>query len=216
MEFTKNDRFIEVVTRRVNRIIGELELLKNCANKSNYNYSPSEINQMFEEIENKTHEVKEYYISKEQNNFYFIKKILNNMILNVTINRFDETGQINSFYTLSYNPDKYGVMLTYCSDLNGSNSENGFYPSVYIHNLSYKINFRSYCLKEFYDYILEFKNRNNCENRAFEVEESKEIINVRFNDRISDKKFLKLLKRIIPSEDLYSLFCVAQRYLEDD
>lgn len=51
MEKTKKrKRFEKVASNRVQRILDTLQLLKNCSNRNNYEYSESDVEQMFSEI----------------------------------------------------------------------------------------------------------------------------------------------------------------------
>lgn len=46
----KRERFEKVASNRVQRIIDTLNLLKNCSNKSNYEYTEADVELMFKEI----------------------------------------------------------------------------------------------------------------------------------------------------------------------
>ncbi|MBQ3751761.1 MAG: hypothetical protein II865_10740 [Bacteroidales bacterium] len=46
----KRQRFEKVAGNRVQKILDTLQLLKNCSNKNNYEYSESDVKQMFSEI----------------------------------------------------------------------------------------------------------------------------------------------------------------------
>ncbi len=46
----KRQRFEKVAGNRVQKILDTLQLLKNCSNKNNYEYSESDVEQMFSEI----------------------------------------------------------------------------------------------------------------------------------------------------------------------
>lgn len=48
---TKRARFIRIVEARTNKIIDMLHLLGNCANKSNYDYSESDVQKIFSALE---------------------------------------------------------------------------------------------------------------------------------------------------------------------
>jgi hypothetical protein len=43
----KRDRFVRIAEARTNKIIDMLRLLKNCSNKTNYEYSDEDIKQIF-------------------------------------------------------------------------------------------------------------------------------------------------------------------------
>ena len=46
----KRERFKKVAGNRVQRILDTLQLLKKCSNRNNYEYSESDVEQMFSEI----------------------------------------------------------------------------------------------------------------------------------------------------------------------
>ena len=46
----KRERFEKVAGNRVQRILDTLQLLKNCSNRNNYEYSENDVEQMFSEI----------------------------------------------------------------------------------------------------------------------------------------------------------------------
>jgi hypothetical protein len=48
---TKSEAFKRLANRRVNRVLGELRLIGNLSNRSNYNYTESEIKTIFSNIE---------------------------------------------------------------------------------------------------------------------------------------------------------------------
>lgn len=46
----KRQRFEKVAGKRVQKVLDTLLLLKNCSNRNNYEYSETDVNQMFSEI----------------------------------------------------------------------------------------------------------------------------------------------------------------------
>lgn len=46
----KRQRFEKVAGNRVQRILDTLQLLKNCSNRNNYEYTEADVEQMFSEI----------------------------------------------------------------------------------------------------------------------------------------------------------------------
>lgn len=52
------DRFKRLATNRTNEIIKKLDILGHCANRSNYEYSAVQIEQIFKAIDKKLSEVK--------------------------------------------------------------------------------------------------------------------------------------------------------------
>ena len=47
---TKRERFENVASNRVQRILDTLQLLQNCSNKNNYEYTEKDVDKMFSEI----------------------------------------------------------------------------------------------------------------------------------------------------------------------
>ena len=50
MNTTKRERFEKVASTRVQKIINLLDLLGNCSNKNNYDFSEKDVDLMFSEI----------------------------------------------------------------------------------------------------------------------------------------------------------------------
>ena len=48
---TKSERFVRIAEARTNKIIGMIQLLGNCANKSTYEYTKEEVKLIFSAIE---------------------------------------------------------------------------------------------------------------------------------------------------------------------
>jgi len=66
MSSVKRDRFEKVASNRVQKIIDFIELLGNCANKNNYEYTEKDVELMFKEINRALKETKTLY-DKELN-----------------------------------------------------------------------------------------------------------------------------------------------------
>lgn len=66
-EQEKAERFKRVAENRTNRIIDQIRLLGNCANKSNYEYSDEDIKKIFLAIEIELKETKLKYQRKTKN-----------------------------------------------------------------------------------------------------------------------------------------------------
>lgn len=62
----KRERFTKVASNRVQNVLHYLDLLKNCANKSNYEYTQEDVDKMFSEITKVLKDVKAVY-ANEQN-----------------------------------------------------------------------------------------------------------------------------------------------------
>jgi len=65
-EQEKTNRFKRVAENRTNRIIEQIRLLGNCANRSNYQYSEEEVEKIFLAIEKELKETKAKYKLKAQ------------------------------------------------------------------------------------------------------------------------------------------------------
>lgn len=57
-DMKRRERFLSVAEKRTNRILEDLRLLGNCSNKSNYSYTPEEVEKMFRSIEEEVDHVK--------------------------------------------------------------------------------------------------------------------------------------------------------------
>ena len=55
---TKNEKFVRLATARVNKIAKDLELLGNLSFQGNYEYSESEVEQIFSYVDQKVAEMK--------------------------------------------------------------------------------------------------------------------------------------------------------------
>ena len=60
----KRQRFEKIAGNRVQRVLDTLQLLKNCSNRNNYEYSASDVNQMFAEISKALKGAQAAYISE--------------------------------------------------------------------------------------------------------------------------------------------------------
>jgi len=71
----RRTRFETVAARRTQRILDLLDILGNCSNKSNYEYTDEDVRKMFLAIENKTKNIKTSFGSAvnrdEKNKFKF-------------------------------------------------------------------------------------------------------------------------------------------------
>lgn len=64
-ENTKRERFTKVASNRVQNVLHYLDLLKNCANKSNYEYTQEDVDKMFSEITKTLKDVKAVYANEQ-------------------------------------------------------------------------------------------------------------------------------------------------------
>jgi len=63
----KTERFKRVAENRTNKIIDQIRLLGNCANKSNYEYTDEDVRKIFSAIENELKNTKMKYQAKTTN-----------------------------------------------------------------------------------------------------------------------------------------------------
>ncbi|OON87437.1 hypothetical protein BXO88_03960 [Oribacterium sp. C9] len=66
-EEEKSERFKRVAENRTNKIIDQLRLLGNCANKSNYEYREEDVKKIFSAIEAELKESKSKFQAKSRN-----------------------------------------------------------------------------------------------------------------------------------------------------
>ena len=71
MAETKEGRFVRVAERRVKTILKELELLGNCANKHNYNYSEEQVMHMKKALEATMQETMSQFSLERSKTFNF-------------------------------------------------------------------------------------------------------------------------------------------------
>ncbi len=74
MKNEKRLRFERVASKRVEKILHYLDLLGNCANKSNYEYTKDDVNKMFREIQNHLNFTKKKFemeLNKDKKRFKF-------------------------------------------------------------------------------------------------------------------------------------------------
>ena len=61
---TKRERFENVASNRVQRILDTLQLLQNCSHKNNYEYPEKDVDKMFSEISSAVKDAKQAYIKE--------------------------------------------------------------------------------------------------------------------------------------------------------
>lgn len=63
---SKKERFVKVAEARTDKIISMIRLLGNCSNKNNYEYTDSQVNQIFEAISSELRSAKDKFKSKDK------------------------------------------------------------------------------------------------------------------------------------------------------
>ncbi len=71
---SKNDKFCRVAEYRTNKIIDMLRLLGNCSNKSTYDYSDDQVEQIFKAIAQATDNAKSRFATKKEDPVFKIKR----------------------------------------------------------------------------------------------------------------------------------------------
>jgi hypothetical protein len=69
----RRERFEKVAARRVQRILQDIETLKNCSNKRNYDYSEDDVKRMMKVIKERIKSLEASFFEnvKEQDDFSF-------------------------------------------------------------------------------------------------------------------------------------------------
>ncbi len=60
----KRQRFEKVAGNRVQKVLDTLQLLKNCSNRNNYEYSESDVELMFSEISKAIKDARSAYVNE--------------------------------------------------------------------------------------------------------------------------------------------------------
>ena len=70
MNTDKNERFKRLASQRTNKVLKQIQVLGNCSNRSAYEYSESEVNKIFSEIEKAVREAKsKFYYPRSKKEF---------------------------------------------------------------------------------------------------------------------------------------------------
>lgn len=64
MKSIKRQRFEKVAANRVQKILDTLQLLKNCSNRNNYEYTNHDVEQMFSEISKELKDTRATYANE--------------------------------------------------------------------------------------------------------------------------------------------------------
>lgn len=62
---SKRDKFVRIAEARTNKILNMIDLLGNCSNPSIYEYSQSDVNQIFSAIENAVKDAKKKFSAQD-------------------------------------------------------------------------------------------------------------------------------------------------------
>lgn len=71
---SKNDKFCRIAEYRTNKIIDMLRLLGNCSNKSTYDYTDEQVDQIFKAIAQATDNARSRFASKKEDPVFRIKR----------------------------------------------------------------------------------------------------------------------------------------------
>ena len=67
----RRERFIKIAENRTNKILETLRLLANCSNKSNYEYSEEDVNEIFGAIDKELKNTKASFYGSTKNEIKF-------------------------------------------------------------------------------------------------------------------------------------------------
>lgn len=70
----KREKFVNIAEARTNKIISMIRLLGNCSNRSNYEYTDADVNQIFSAIEGELKECKKRFQTEKTENKRFTLK----------------------------------------------------------------------------------------------------------------------------------------------
>lgn len=70
----KKERFDKIATARTNKILNDLRLLGNCSNRTSYEYTQDEVNQMFRAIKEAVSEAEARFNRKGSKSEFSFKK----------------------------------------------------------------------------------------------------------------------------------------------
>lgn len=65
---SRSERFVRIAEARTNKIISMIQLLANCSNKSNYEYSKEDVKKIFTAIETELRITKSKFEASESEN----------------------------------------------------------------------------------------------------------------------------------------------------
>lgn len=71
----KREKFVEVAGKRVNNVIHDIEILKPMARSSNYDYSKSDVGNMFSAMQEALDCSKEEFLKRFEENEKSVKKV---------------------------------------------------------------------------------------------------------------------------------------------
>ncbi|AMH94058.1 hypothetical protein AR505_0337 [methanogenic archaeon ISO4-H5] len=71
---SRNEKFCRIAEYRTNRIIDMIRLLGNCSNKSTYDYTPEQVEQIFRAISEATAEAKSKFTVKKEDKTFKLKR----------------------------------------------------------------------------------------------------------------------------------------------
>ncbi len=70
---SKRERFIRIAENRTNKIIETINLLGNCSNRNNYDFTDEDVKQIFHTIEVQLRETKKKFIDNKYKNKFKLK-----------------------------------------------------------------------------------------------------------------------------------------------
>lgn len=74
---SKNEKFCRIAEYRTNKILDMLRLLGNCSNRSSYEYSEEQVEQIFKAIAQATDTAKSRFMAKKEDKTFRLKRSKN-------------------------------------------------------------------------------------------------------------------------------------------
>ena len=66
---SKHDKFKRIAAKRTNEIVDKIRILGNCANRRSYEYTQSEVNKIFSEIDKQLKQTKVKFMEGKKERF---------------------------------------------------------------------------------------------------------------------------------------------------
>lgn len=63
----RRQRFLKIASKRVQKLLDDMELLSNCSNRNNYEYSESDVKRMMSAIRTKVKHLENSFLDQKDN-----------------------------------------------------------------------------------------------------------------------------------------------------
>ncbi len=71
---SRNEKFCRIAENRTNNVLNALRLLGNCANRSNYDYTEQQVEQIFKAVDKAVAEMKSKYSTKKEETRFVLRR----------------------------------------------------------------------------------------------------------------------------------------------